>query len=68
MPYIMFCSNIYICDIHVLYVIYFSENVRHNILCEASAGQMIHMKCQALLALKNNKNKKISFENQLFNG
>ena len=30
-----------------------------DILCESSARQMIHMKCQALFSLKNNKKKSV---------
>ena len=32
---------------------YFSEKVRLDISCEASARQMIHIKCQTLVSLKN---------------
>ena len=34
---------------------YFSEKIRLGILCESSARQMIHMKCQALFSLKTIK-------------
>ena len=30
----------------------FAEKMRLGISCESSAGQMIHMKCQALFSLK----------------
>ena len=32
---------------------YFSEKIRLDISCESSARQMIHMKYQALISLKN---------------
>ena len=41
-------------------VYYFSEKIRFDILCELSAMQTIHMKCQALLSLKIKKNVYIS--------
>ena len=37
---------------------YFSEKTSLDISFESSAWQMIHMKCQDLFSLKNNKNKK----------
>ena len=36
---------------------YFSEKIRHNILCELFAKQ-IHMKCQALFMLKKKEKEK----------
>ena len=32
----------------------FSEKISLDILCESSALQMIHMKCQVFFSLKNN--------------
>ena len=40
------------------YFFYFSEKTSHDISCELSAKQTVHMKCQDLFSLKNLKNKK----------
>ena len=42
---------------HSKNVFYFSEKTSLDISCELSAKQMIHMKCQDLFSLKNNKKK-----------
>ena len=36
-------------------VLHFSEKIRLDISCESSAKQTIHLKCQVLFSLKNNK-------------
>ena len=46
---------------HSNFLFYFSEKTSLDILCESSAKQTIHIKCQDLLSLKNKKtNKKLS--------
>ena len=41
-----------------LFFFYFSEKTSLDISCKSSAAwQMIHMKCQDLFSLKNNKKK-----------
>ena len=42
-----------------IYFFYFSEKTSLDISCELSAWQMIHMKCQDLVSLKNKKKKKL---------
>ena len=46
-----------VADIFIYFFFYFSEKTSIDISCESSAWQMIHMKCQDLFSLKNNKKK-----------
>ena len=38
------------------FAFFFSEKIILDISCESSAGQTIHMKCQALFTVENKKN------------
>ena len=48
-------SKIVADDILIFFYFNFSEKTSLDILCESSAKQMIHIKCQDLFSLKKNK-------------
>ena len=51
-------SKIVAGNILIIILFFFSGKLGLGISCELSALQMIHMKCQALFSLKNEKKKK----------